>query len=348
MRLLHTKGLYFEEFFDSDIPEYAILSHRWGEKEVSFQQWTEGKPPKGQGLSKIEECCRLAAERGLSWVWIDTCCIDKKSSAELSEAINSMYKWYSDAKECYAFLSDVNWSRGAGNNRKEEKIQEPWKSLRESAWFTRGWTLQELLAPRRVLFYDHRWKRIGDRDGFKELMSDVTGIAQKYLIDTGKIEQASIACASIAMRMSWMSKRRTSRREDVAYCLMGLFDVNMPLLYGEGEKAFYRLQLEIMKTSDDESIFAWRAPERHTFPSSMLAPAPIAFAGSRDMMELPLEFQIERPPYSMTNKGLALSVPYTYSELSQEDMIDLVLNCGVMRFEGEDRLFKGTLPSQRV
>ncbi|KUJ12878.1 HET-domain-containing protein, partial [Mollisia scopiformis] len=241
MRLLHTTSLKLSEFFGAKIPPYAILSHRWGDSEVTFQDLQNGKVFENPSSEKLIGCCKRAKEDGYEFVWIDSCCIDKTSSAELSEAINSMFQWYQNSQLCYAYLSDVYSVPSLQN-------PEPMESdIRKSKWFTRGWTLQELLAPQQVTFFDHNWFEIGTKDSLQTVISSITGI--KHLFHFRR--------ASIAQKMSWASNRETLRSEDMAYCLMGLFGVNMPLLYGEGDAAFIRLQIEIMRISDDESIFAW-------------------------------------------------------------------------------------------
>ena len=304
MRLLHTKSLQFEEFFDSQIPRYAILSHRWAEKEVTFQDFEVGKQQVWPGFVKIRDCCAVTFSQGLDWVWIDTCCIDKKSSAELSEAINSMWRWYREAKECYVYLSDVQWKSG----------MDLQNTLKQSSWFTRGWTLQELLAPSVIFFFDREWNYISEKQRISAEISAVTGIGAEHLND--------ISGASVATKMSWVSRRQTSRPEDMAYCLLGIFDINMPLLYGEGRKAFLRLELEILKNSDDESIFAWTSTSKLPH-NGLLALWPESFADSSDILAFtphffsephpgnPLAevFFLNRHPYSMTNKGLELTVP---------------------------------------
>jgi hypothetical protein len=289
MRLLNTTTLQFQEFFDSNLPIYATLSHRWDPVEVSYQDYQQSQTKAGPGFEKIRSCCSFAAKQGRAWVWIDTCCIDKASSAEISEAINSMYRWYENAVECYTYLNDVQ-AHGSTTQ------------LRNSLWFTRGWTLQELLASYRVVFLDCAWEIIGDRQSLAGLISNITGIPELYLNRPGQL-----CNASVAMKMSWASRRMTSRLEDRAYSLLGLFGVNMPLLYGEGRNAFRRLQLEILKISDDESIFAWRETEHRTEFHGMLAARPEYFANSCTIARRP--FTDERPPYSMTHKGLKLHVP---------------------------------------
>jgi hypothetical protein len=266
MRLLNTSTFELCEFYEEDVPSYAILSHRWETEEVSFRELQDGSGRRLRGWSKIEQRCAVARREGLKYVWINTCCIDKSSSAELSEAINSMFRWYEGSNICYAYLSDVS------KNKKDKDAMK--QAFAASKWFTRGWTLQELLAPNEVLFFDHDWVRIGTSgsrtDGtltpepYQPIPRRGPNLKADILTVTG-IQQTDFQSpmrASVAKRMAWASKRKTTRQEDMAYCLMGLFDVNMPLLYGEGKKAFLRLQLEILQQSDDESIFAWAQNSR--------------------------------------------------------------------------------------
>ena len=249
-------------------------------------------------------------------MWIDTCCIDKKSSAELSEAINSMYRWYEDARECYVHLSDVSWDL---QNEEESR-----KSFIRSLWFTRGWTLQELIAPSHVEFFDRDWKSIGTKGSLLAEISATTGI--------NKFDLEAWTGACIATKMSWMSRRKTSRIEDMAYCMLGLFDVNMPLLYGEGRKSFMRLQLEILKKSDDESIFAWTTTA--SMHLGMLATSPRYFAQSGDIFVHP-DLRKKRLPYAMTNQGLEFQVPCRRDKIQSsvenldptDDQISIALNC---------------------
>ncbi|KIN08824.1 hypothetical protein OIDMADRAFT_188507, partial [Oidiodendron maius Zn] len=232
MRLINTETLALDEFFDRTIPQYVILSHTWGENEISFQQFQNGVLN-----NKIKQCCVQARKEGFGYVWVDTCCIDKTSSAELSEAINSMFRWYKEAVLCYVYLEDFSLLRDR---------------LKPCKWFTRGWTLQELIAPPVVEFYDTHWVRFGTRMSLQMVISALTRIPVPMLTASKALQDYSVA-----VRMSWASRRNTTRLEDRAYCLMGLFDVNMPMLYGEGLRAFQRLQEEILKRNEDYSLFAW-------------------------------------------------------------------------------------------
>lgn len=250
-----------EEFKDEHVPRYAILSHTWDEEEVSFQDMSDGNAMRKKGEKKIHDCCSVARKEGFDYVWIDTCCIDKTSSTELSEAINSLYRWYQDAHVCYAFLADVDWPT----------------ELASSRWFERGFTLQELIAPSTVVFYSRSWIELGKKESTKSQISDRTHIPIGVLSGTDSVEDASVA-----QRMSWASSRKTSRLEDEAYCLMGIFGINMPLLYWEGKAAFLRLQEEIMKVSDDYSIFCWKS--EHPGRGGILADSANAFSDSRDVV----------------------------------------------------------------
>ncbi|KAN0098906.1 HET domain containing protein, partial [Hyaloscypha variabilis] len=292
MRLLNTRTIQLHEFFDDHIPLYVILSHRWEGSEVTFQDLNGGRTNK-KGYEKILGCCAQAREHGYEFAWIDSCCIDKSSSAELSEAINSMFRWYQNAEMCYAYLSDVFRIDSRDDSRDLAEVSA-------SMWFTRGWTLQELLAPEIVIFYNHDWVELGTKASMAALISSITNIEPDFLTGARGMQRACVA-----QKMSWASRRKTTRLEDTAYSLMGLFDVNMPLLYGEGKKAFYRLQLEIIKSSADESIFAWgRANAEMVLRGlyGILADGPEAFQGSEDVV---WEYSL-RPPYTMTNKGLQI------------------------------------------
>ncbi|CAG8975659.1 hypothetical protein HYALB_00012317 [Hymenoscyphus albidus] len=255
MRLINARTLELKDFFEP-IPKYTILSHTWGDEEVTFQEFTHDidklKVAQKEGFKKIVDCLNQTLRDGYEYCWVDTCCIDKSSSAELSEAINSMFKWYKDSERCYILLSDITVPVGGATR----------KLLENSRWFTRGWTLQELLAPSHRIFFDKDWIIIGKmcressgnfpwrypqvRDSERELANNISYIAN---IPTEALYSlVSMEEYHISMKMSWAARRTTTRAEDMAYCLLGLFDISMPLLYGEGgQKAFIRLQEEILK-----------------------------------------------------------------------------------------------------
>lgn len=306
MRLINTKTLALQDFNETEIPQYCILSHTWGQDEVLYQDFKQPDVAKRKAAySKIQGCCEKVLHKGIDWAWIDTACIDKSSSAELSEAINSMYTWYKKAYICFAYLADVSQFPEARFN----------ESLRNSRWFTRGWTLQEMLAPDHLILCDRNWNEIGTKNDLSGMLSEISGIDRAYLLGE------DLASASIAKRMSWVASRKTTRTEDIAYCLLGIFDVNMPLLYGEGPKAFIRLQEEIIKESTDQSLFAWKAladPADHGQWTSLVNPdrpnirgilarSPTEFASARNIM--PVNISPMAEPIAMTNKGLRIQMP---------------------------------------
>ncbi|KAL2207926.1 hypothetical protein CC79DRAFT_1342357 [Sarocladium strictum] len=222
MWLINTQTLKLHEIIDPEDAgvRYAILSHTWGppQEEVSMSDFADlSQARKKAGFAKIEKTCEIAKSEGLEYAWVDPCCIDKSSSAELSEAINSMFMY--------------NFAR--------------------CRWFSRGWTLQELIAPRKAMFYNSQWCQIASKHTISFTLSLITGIHKDILV--GK---AAIGDVPILTRMGWSAKRITTRVEDTAYCLLGIFDINIPLIYGEGSKAFRRLQEEIIRKTDDVSILA--------------------------------------------------------------------------------------------
>ncbi|KAI1125353.1 heterokaryon incompatibility protein-domain-containing protein [Nemania abortiva] len=253
MRLINTKSLELKEFLGDPthprFPRYAILSHTWGEEEVTFQDIQNVDVAKKKaGFAKIAKCCEIASDEGLNWAWVDTCCIDKTSSAELTEAINSMFKWYEGSTICYAYLSDVIWDDKSNAKLGFGAIE--CCDWRESRWFTRGWTLQELIAPFEVIIYDYGWKQLGTKRRRSQEIEKRTGIPKEVLLDPAARRENSVA-----ERMSWAKGRQTTRIEDRTYSLLGLFDITMPLLYGEGDAAFSRLHEEILRTIEDDTMF---------------------------------------------------------------------------------------------
>ncbi|EIW58116.1 HET-domain-containing protein, partial [Trametes versicolor FP-101664 SS1] len=245
---------------------YAILSHTWRSAEQGSEQ-------------SYDDVCKLQAEAGYRLIWNDACCIDKSSSAELTEAINSMFQWYRLADVCYVYLADVPDEDAFGAR------------FARSKWHRRGWTLQELIAPKRVVFLTQNWRMIGTKFGLALTLEKITNIDFNVL--TGR---AALDSISVARRMSWAARRETTRVKDRAYSLLGIFGVHMPTIYGEGSNAFLRLQEEIIKAIPDQSIFAWgracvlasshvkdnRLPG-DTDGYGLLAESPAAFSGSGDV-----------------------------------------------------------------
>ena len=289
MRLINTETFELQEFFDSGIPAYAILSHRWEQDEVSYEDMLEGKKSRGVGYAKIRKFCALALRDHFQWAWVYSCCVDEKSSADLTEAINAMFSWYKRAKRCYVYLSDVK-------KVEDQTARACWPSFLRSEWFTRGWTLQELIAPGHLLFYDRDWHLIGSRKDMENDITAATGIPSHAFENPWNY--------SIAQRMSWASQRKTSRAEDIAYCLLGLFNVRMPIVYGEGAFAFQRLQEEIIKVSGDETIFVWSRRQTSFDHGPLMADSPACFAACGEVISTD---KFWRKPYSMTNRGLKIS-----------------------------------------
>ncbi|PIL34418.1 hypothetical protein GSI_03193 [Ganoderma sinense ZZ0214-1] len=267
MRLLDTRtGHFVEKDPKNSEFKYAILSHTWDangeqtykelkkiQKRYAIEAARRGSagPPfgaiweDGYLSPKILKACRVAREHGYRYIWIDSCCIDQTSSSELSEAINCMYAWYKGAHVCYAYLADVP-------SLDSEDPKEDGSAFRESRWFKRGWTLQELLAPRNLIFLSQDWRPLGWKKELADLVSAITGISVNVLA-----RGQTLSTFSVAQRLSWAARRETTRVEDRAYSLLGIFDINMPTLYGEGECAFQRLEEEILRRIPDQSIFAW-------------------------------------------------------------------------------------------
>lgn len=306
MRLINCKTLKLEFKELQDAPPYAILSHTWGDGEVTFADFHQTSREKLVGWEKISLTCQQALQDGLEYAWVDTCCIDKSSSAELSESINSMFKWYANSHKCYAFLADYSCSKSTDED------------FAKCNWFSRGWTLQELIAPSVVMFFDKQWQYIGTKKDLSRQISQNTNISGDILTLTGfdAISTRLYAC-SVAQRMSWAATRKTKREEDIAYCLLGIFGISMPMLYGEGDRAFTRLQEEIIKETNDMTLFAWQTSDHDVAKSlnemnpaaknyrGILAKSPREFSMAHQLF--PSEDLTVVPEYRMTNKGLKLS-----------------------------------------
>lgn len=347
MHLLNVDTYQLERFHDErSTPPYTILSHTWMDgKEVQFADIHRYSPKGADDVldwRKVHYTCRQTIADGFSYTWIDTCCIDKSSSAELSEAINSMFRWYQKAKICYVYMTDVgilrevandetgemqwpsatpNFSRKADAGSIQPSIPMTSRGLlktlqvRQSRWFTRGWTLQELIAPGLLVFYDCNWKLLGSRETLLPDIRAATGVPETALSPAIPLQEFGIA-----VRMSWASQRRTTRIEDEAYCLLGIFDINMPLLYGEGPKAFLRLQEEILKVTTDQTIFAWNGIE-----SQLFAPSTANFAHSSSIV--PRNRPAPGDVHEMTNRGCRISLLFSPPLESHASYGTVVLDC---------------------
>lgn len=343
MRLLDTKTARLEVFHDpARIPPYAIFSHVWQEAEQTFQdieRLASHQRPRAYASRKIRRCCMFAEREGFDWIWIDTCCIDKSSSSELSEAINSMYAWYAGAAICYVYMYDV-----------EDTHPSRGPSFRQSVWFNRGWTLQELLAPSYVVFLSKEWHTLGTKQTLAHLIMEITGIPESVLLHEQEVHQISVA-----QRMAWAATRRTTREEDRAYSLMGIFDVHMPTIYGEGSHAFLRLQLEILKRSDDQSIFAWGSSSidykmlsgatpvmvvrdvelQDPALRTLLATSPSDFIGAGDIVPITPDVfgdlighsDLVPPQFDHTNQGMSTTLPIVTLQYRQPLVFFSILAC---------------------
>lgn len=297
-KLIHKQEKDLEPHSRTKAPakiQYAILSHRWeaDSEEVTFDDLRSGDYRKDKtGCFKLSMAQWQARQDGFDYVWIDTCCIDKRSNTELQESINSMYHWYERAAVCYAYLRDTE----------KNKLSTTFK---QDSWFTRGWTLQELIAPKHIRFFDRSWRYIGSKRSLCNDIRRITRIPEGVL--AGKTHCRDY---SVAQRMSWASGRETARVEDEAYCLLGIFGINIPMLYGERQGAFLRLQEAIMSSSTDQSIFAWESPtmlDETGIPvmPSMLATSALYFKNSRHIKASKDPRSVR--PFSITNVGLLLT-----------------------------------------
>ncbi|KAI0101321.1 HET-domain-containing protein [Nemania sp. FL0031] len=328
MRFINTTSLRFREVSDLEIHRlrggYCILSHRWGDDEISYaDMFSMDDAVKAKAsFGKLKGACDMAKRLGYDLLWIDTCCINKVDAAELSEAINSMYRWYSISSVCIAYLQDAFSAA----------------DVKQSEWFARGWTLQELIAPETVNFYGRGWNFLGDKKSLSSEIASRTGIPKDVL--SKKIHPQ--AC-SVAQRMSWAAKRTTKRLEDRAYSLMGLFDVNMPMIYGERDRAFLRLQEHIISKSSDESIFIWdldiledSTRDAKQVHCGLLAPSPACFARSGDVVSLG-----RSRGFHINQFGLAISLPAIQRGLGT---FQATLNVGRAGKSGQCAIFLVELP----
>ena len=266
MRLMNTSTWKLKMFHEAlCIPPYATLSHCWETDEILFTDMTNIESTSQKlGFAKIKGACLVAATLGIHWIWIDTVCIDKSSSAELTEAINSNFQWYQNCQICLVYLSDF---QGDPNVMDDLESQ-----LAKGKWMKRSWTLQELVAPKAARFYNRHWSVIGTKQSLLPLLSNITKVDQDVIADV-----ECLSGYSIGRRMAWAAGRSASRTEDIAYSLLGIFKISMPIIYGEGGRSFARLQEEILKDTDDASLFAWQASSDQQY-RGILATSPSEFS----------------------------------------------------------------------
>ena len=229
---------------DDDIPPYAILSHTWIDgQEVTYDELIAGISQEKTGYNKLRFCRERVVQDELQYFWVDTCCINKCDFTEFTIAINSMFRWYQRATKCYVYLADVHIPHEVHD---VQVFRSTWEgAFRRSRWFTRGWTLQELLAPRIVEFFSKEGKKLGSKISLEREISTITQIP----IDA--LRASSFRDFGIEQRMGWVVKRKTSLAEDKAYCLLGIFGVFLPVIYGEGEDyAFGRLRREVASQAE--------------------------------------------------------------------------------------------------
>lgn len=295
--------------------KYAILSHRWLlDGEATFQTVMEnGLLGDSPGYEKLRKFCVAAEALGCRLAWADTCCINKTSSAELDEAIRSMFKWYRNSAVCIVLLAmatSVPAPGGLGIDK--------FDAIQNDPWFTRGWTLQELLAPAKIKLYSADWLPLSDFPNDKEntaimhVVSDITGI------DHHNLRYFSPGLLNVREKMVWAASRKTTRVEDVAYSLLGIFDISMPIAYGESKRAFRRLMEAIVSDCREWQIFAWAGPHSPyaaSFPESPAGYRALADTTASLMITMnPAGHLVHRrwdlgyPFYAMTKRGLELKV----------------------------------------
>ncbi|KAI1403472.1 heterokaryon incompatibility protein-domain-containing protein [Hypoxylon fuscum] len=303
-RTLRENTIVFD-YQEPDDVQYLVLSHCWGrpsenkawahdDQEYTYQDALASPPParKLAGFDKIFLTCKLASRAKVRYVWIDTCCLDQTNYSELAHGINSMFEWYRKSSFCVVYLADVTWTQSMNQNERR-------KQFVNCRWFERAWTLQELIAPKEVRFYDKDWNYMGTKVDLADEISEHTHIDKHILNGT-----SSCLMCSIAHRMSWAAKRKARKPEDIAYSLLGIFNVNMPMIYGEGSRnAFHRLQRAITTTTSELSIFGWGDETlSNSNNSSVFADSPVDFIYSDGLIG-----NIPEKHYELTNKGVLMT-----------------------------------------
>ncbi|GIZ42955.1 hypothetical protein CKM354_000620200 [Cercospora kikuchii] len=342
MWLLDVKTRKLVHFMDDRqvFCQYAVLSHTWQDAEVTFQDVKQAGPglKKKSGYQKIAKVCDQAVRDEIPFAWIDTCCINKESSAELSEAINSMYRWYSHSAVCYAYLADVdlekaNFAYSPGSSQPAPKATQYQAFLRHSRWLTRGWTLQELIAPSKTVFYDKRWCELGNTSvpTLQVALADLTGIDTSLLHD-----RSTLHALPVAKRLSWAARRSTTREEDQAYSLLGTLGQNMPLLYGEGSRALLRLQEVVLTSTTDQSMLHW-TPTDPSQTGTLLAPHLRCFEHCGELLHRPDVFEDE--PHHLVSNALRVCLPMRELQ-GERGVLIAALNCTVFTRQYEQAVLE--------
>lgn len=338
MRLLHARTRELKDFCAEDTPDYAILSHTWGDNEVTASDISDGLySGKEVYWRKINCACKQALEDHLEWLWVDTCCLRRDDAIELDTAIHSMFEWYRDASVCYVYLPDVP-SRpeesDVGYGEDTEDPEAPDSSFRRSRWFSRGWTLLELLAPRELRYYSSSWGFLGSSKTLSTLTRQVAAMAQ-----TPETLELLLESSSVSQVMSWASGRQTSTPEDLPYCLSGIFGARIPISYGEGaDQAFLKLQRWLIENRNDQSVLAWgyngseRSDDKDMAAlSSVLARTPADFSGCGSISPCKAWKEKEPPFVGFTSEGMRMRLPLvtltTDVSTAPQSTVYAILNC---------------------
>ncbi|GAB7360740.1 hypothetical protein MBLNU230_g0614t1 [Neophaeotheca triangularis] len=321
LHLINVKTLQLESF-SAPGPSYAILSHTWEGAEVSYRELRRRPAIHKEGYAKIQGACLQALRDGLNYLWVDTCCINKSNNAELAESITSMFKWYKSASICYVYMRDVRANvklQLADADIQQvvpgSSLQKTLSAFQDSRWFTRGWTLQELLASPRIIFFGSDWCELCSLGDVASYVSFTTKVPVEALNHQKPLKEYSAA-----QKISWMAERTTTRLEDMTYSLFGICDVSFSANYGEGAQAFRRLQQKILMKGD-LSVLAWQ-PSRDT--SELFATSPTDFLGKGWIEPRPL--QSGGPELSLSSAGL---IGYMLLSTELDGIVTAFLGFGV-------------------